>query len=89
VQVFGNSDLTTLEWVSKRMGETTVQTEAKADKSFKEAHEQGQSGKSWSPLAHHLMTPEEISRFFGRDDKLLRQLIIRPSRSPMILQRAF
>ena len=24
------------------------------------------------------MTPEEISRFFGRDDALVRQLIIRP-----------
>jgi type IV secretion system protein VirD4 len=35
------------------------------------------------------MTAEEISRFFGRDDKLLRQLVIRPTWSPMVLQRAY
>jgi type IV secretion system protein VirD4 len=35
------------------------------------------------------MTPAEVARFFGRDDHKLRQLIIRPTARPMVLQRAF
>jgi type IV secretion system protein VirD4 len=35
------------------------------------------------------MTPEEIALFFGRDDHLVRQLIIRPGCHPMVLQRAY
>lgn len=35
------------------------------------------------------MTAEEVSRYFGRDDKFLRQLIIRPKGHAIVLQRAF
>ena len=90
VQVFGNSDLTTLEWVSKKLGDTTVVKESReADKTFEQRTGEGESGKSWAPATHPLMTPEEVCRFFGRDDEYLRQLILRPGKSPIILQRAF
>lgn len=35
-----------------------------------------------------LLTPEEISQYFARDDHLCRQLIIQPGKRPWILQRA-
>jgi type IV secretion system protein VirD4 len=49
----------------------------------------GETGDSWGEQSHALMTPEEIALFFGRDDHLVRQLIIRPGCHPMVLQRAY
>jgi len=34
-----------------------------------------------------LLTPEEVARFFGRDDHEQRQLILRPGMPPGIIQR--
>ncbi|MDG1875324.1 MAG: hypothetical protein P8J27_15525 [Mariniblastus sp.] len=47
------------------------------------------TGESWSISNQPLMTPEEIRRFFSRDDKQLRQLVLRPGYHPAILQRVF
>ncbi len=38
--------------------------------------------------AQPLMTPEEIARYFGRDDAQLRQLVIWAGYDPMVLARA-
>lgn len=89
LQFFGNSDMQTLEWISKRLGETTIQTESQNRPGYSARVREGATGQSYSEHTQSLMTPEEISRFFGRDDKFLRQLIIRPTWSPMILQRAY
>lgn len=89
LQFFGNNDLTTLEWISRRLGQTSIQTASENDISLEAKTGKGESGQSWSAHIHDLMTPEEVSRFFGRDDPLLRQLIIRPGFKPMILQRAY
>lgn len=56
---------------------------------FEQAAKEALTGESWSLASHPLMTPEEIGRFFARDDPKFRQLIIRPGYRPMILQRAF
>ncbi len=88
LQFFGNSDLQTLEWISKRLGETTIKTINQNQTGHTERGKSGAMGMSSHEGVHSLMTLEEISRFFGRDDKLLRQLIIRPTCSPMVLQRA-
>lgn len=88
LQFFGNSDQTTLEWISKRLGDTVVKHKSQSELSYKGAVG-GESGASYSESVHPLMTPEEVSRFFGRDDDLLRQLIIRPSYNPIVLQRAY
>ena len=89
LQFFGNSDMLTLEWISKRLGDTTIQNASRNQPSYDQRAREGVTGQSYSQAVHKLMTPEEISRFFGRDDKYLRQLIIRPTWSPMVLQRVF
>jgi len=88
IQCFGNSELSTLEWVSKRLGPTTILTESHSEITYQARAAQGATGKSSASQVHDLMTPEELSRYFGRDDPLRRQLIIRPGYRPMILQRA-
>ena len=89
LQFFGNSDLETLTWISKRLGDTTVVTQSHSHVGRDASERQGATGDSWGQSTQALVTIEEASRFFGRDDHLLRQLIIRPSFRPMILQRAF
>jgi len=89
VQFFGNSDLTTLEWIEKRLGKTTIISESNNQPGVRARRDDGSVGQSFSETVCPLMTGEEASRFFGRDDELLRQLIIRASYPPMILQRAF
>ncbi len=89
LQFFGNSDLQTLEWISKRLGQTTVITSSSRNPAYNAKTQGGETGASWGEQSHPLMTPEEIAIFFGRDDQLVRQLIIRPSFEPMVLQRAY
>jgi type IV secretion system protein VirD4 len=88
LQFFGNSDTTTLEWLEKRLGTTTIQTKSRRNPSYSAKVRDGDTGESYNQQVHPLMTAEEISRFFGREDHHLRQLIIRPSGSPIVLQRA-
>lgn len=89
LQVFGCSDNTTLEYVSKRLGNAITLTRSTNSTTFDQATKQAASGDGWSLTNHALLDMEEISRFFARDDKLLRQLVLRPGYHPMILQRAF
>ncbi len=89
LQCFGNSDMTTLEYLSKLLGNAQVLNPSVNATSYEQAVKQGASGESWSLGSHPLLTPDEIARFFGRDDKLLRQLVLRPSYDPMVLQRVF
>lgn len=89
LQFFGNSDLKTLEWISKRLGQTTIHTTSQNQPGYSQRAKEGVTGQSFSQSVHPLMTAEEISRFFGRDDRFLRQLIIRPTWSPMVIQRAY
>jgi len=89
LQCFGNSDMTTLEYLSKQLGNAQVLNPSVNAPSYEQAVKQGASGESWSLGSHPLLTPDEIARFFGRDDKLLRQLVLRPSYHPMVLQRVF
>lgn len=87
LQFFGNSDLTTLEWISKRIGDTIVTTQSRSTATLAQSMG-GADGVSTSQSVYPVMPPEEISRFFGRDDEMARQLIIRSSHRPMVLQRA-
>lgn len=89
LQFFGNSDMQTLEWISKRLGQTTVKSESVKNPAYNSKVFGGETGNSWGEQSHALMTPDEVARFFGRDDKLVRQLIIRPTFEPLVLQRAF
>ena len=90
IQLFGNNDLTTLEWISKRLGSTTLEQLSASNVSPK-AREAGTmgAGESYAPHTVSLLEPDEVSMVFGRADPFLRQLIIRAGFAPMILQRAF
>jgi type IV secretion system protein VirD4 len=88
LQFFGNNDLTTLEWVSKRLGTTTIE-QISSSMVTPGAAGQGATGESFSPRTTAVLEPDEIALVFGRADPLLRQVIIRAGFAPMILQRAY
>lgn len=89
LQFFGNNDLTTLEWISKRCGRTSI--EARRLNALTPMQEQaGAKGESRSIEVHDLLTPDEVGRFFNRDDHKHRQLVLWASGTrPLILQRVF
>ena len=86
-QAFGNVDVTTTEYISKRLDKTVVevvrQTEVSPDQ-----REKGVGGLSRSAELHDLLTPGEVSRLFARSDPQQRQLILWAGKFPMILQRS-
>lgn len=88
LQFFGNNDLTTLEWVSKRLGTTTI-IQHSSSHVTPGAGDQGATGDSYAPRTVPILEPDEIALVFGRADTQLRQLVIRAGYAPMILQRAF
>ncbi len=88
LQFFGNNDTFTLEWISKRLGKTSLIVTRRAEVARAAQDRQGIQGESWSIEVQDLMTLEEVARYFGRDDRFCRQLIIRAGDDPMILQRA-
>ncbi len=89
VQIMGCADESTLSYVSSRLGQTVTLSRSSHAPTFEQAAKQAVSGESWSLANHPLMTGEEVGRYFSRDDKKLRQLILRPGYHPMVLQRAF
>lgn len=89
IQVMGCSDETSLSYIAKQLGQALALTRSTNAPTFEQAAKQAVTGESWSLASHALMTAEEIGRYFARDDKKLRQLILRPGYHPMILQRAF
>lgn len=90
VQCFGNNDLTTLEWISKRCGKTSIETLRKSDVTG-DGFRSGAKGESTATEIHELLTPDEVARWFGRDDPLLRQLVIWAGRKNplLVMQRAY
>ncbi|MCB0637353.1 MAG: type IV secretory system conjugative DNA transfer family protein [Lewinella sp.] len=86
IQFFGNNDLTTTEYVSKKLGKTQVEVSRKGEVG-PEGKTHGLTGQSESIELHDLMTPEEITRHFSRNDRMKRQLVIWAGYHPMILER--
>lgn len=86
LQFFGNNDLATTEYISKRLGKTRVEVARQGEVGARQI-EEGLSGKSGSIELYDLCTPEEITRQFARSDRLKRQLVIWTGYNPMILQR--
>ncbi len=87
MQFFGNNDLTTTEYISKRLGKTLVEA-IRAGEVAADQRDKGLSGKSETKELYDLLTPEEITRQFARSDRLQRQLVIWVGHHPMLLQRA-
>lgn len=83
---FGNNDMTTLAHINKRCGQTSLIVERSSQVTTQQ-RTGGATGASWSLEVRDLLTAEEASRFFGRDDRAQRQLIIRSGLPPAIIQR--
>ena len=89
LQFFGNNDLTTLEWISKRCGRTSIES-LRLNALTPMQEREGARGESRSIEVHDLLTPDEIGRFFNRDDHKHRQLVMWASGTrPLVLQRVF
>jgi len=87
LQFFANSDVTTLEYLSKRLGTTSVIVRNRSDVGDKDQTRNDRRGASWSVQTQPLLTIEEAGRLFGRDDELQRQLVLWAGYDPIILQR--
>lgn len=85
-QYFSNTDVTTTEYISKRLGKTTVLTATSKEASSKN-REQGITGKEFKYEQYPLATPDEVSLLFARNDPLKRQCVLLSGYQPMILQR--
>ena len=72
LQFFGNNDLETLEYISRRLGKTRIEV-ARQNEVGPEQSQSGLSGRSASMELHDLLTPDEVSRHFSRSDRLKRQ----------------
>lgn len=83
---FGNNDMTTLDYISKRCGQTSLIVERSSQVTTQQ-RAGGATGASWSVEVRELLTPEEASRFLGRDDREQRQLIIRSGLPPAMIRR--
>lgn len=86
-QCYSIADQTTSEYVSKRLGQAGTLSRSTNAPSFDQAIQQAATGESWSLGVHPLLNAEEVCRYFGRDDRMQRQLILRPGYRPMICQR--
>ena len=87
LQFFGVNDLESLEYISKRLGTTSLIVRNKSEVSDQDATRSGRVGATWSVQAQPLLTVDEIARLFGRFDPMARQLVIFPSFDPVVLQR--
>lgn len=86
LQFFGNNDLMTTEYVSKRLGKTVVKVTREGEAAT-DQKASGITGRSESLEQYDLLTPDEVSRQFARSDRLKRQLVLWAGYYPLILQR--
>lgn len=87
LQFFANNDTFTLEWIAKRLGTTSLIVRNRGEVGDRDQTSSGRLGHSWSLQARELMTLEEVGRFFARDDRHQRQLVLVAGRDPIICQR--
>lgn len=89
-QFFGNNDLTTLEWISRRLDKTSIETLSQSDVTLQQFR-RGATGEVRRTEVHELVTVDEAGRFFGRNDPELRQLVVHAGEKEpfLVLQRAF
>lgn len=86
LQFFGNNDLATTEYISRRLGKTRVGVMRESELG-PEQREKGGTGRTQAVELHDLLSPEEVARQFARSDRLKRQLVIWAGYHPMIVQR--
>jgi len=84
IQFFGNNDLTTLQYLSQRLGKSTIMQVSKGEISSSQAAG-GFTGESTQLHTIELMTSDEVSRFFSRQSNA--QIILWPGSDPITLDR--
>ncbi|KIT14715.1 type IV secretory system conjugative DNA transfer family protein [Jannaschia aquimarina] len=84
-QSFGLNDMMTLEYVSNRLGPTTVLTTSTNEISLGQAA-QGFDGKGKAMTSAPLLTPDEVAIYFSRQSQA--QCIIYPGLPPIWMHRA-
>ena len=83
-QYFANNDLTTLEYLSKKLGKSTLMQVSTGEISVSQGAN-GFTGESNSLHTIELMTPDEIEKFFSRQSG--NQLVLWPGAPPMATER--
>ena len=83
-QWFGINDLTTLKYLSERLGQTTLEVVSQGEISA-DQYSKGFTGQSRSHQQVPLMTTEEIGRYFSRQSN--RQLVLWPGTDPIAIDR--
>jgi len=86
LQFFGNNDVTTTEYISRRLGKTRIAVTREGEVA-PEQEQHGLKGRTEVTELHELLTPDEASRLFARSDPFKRQLVHWAGFDPMILQR--
>lgn len=86
LQAFGNVDLATTEYLSKRLDKTLVQI-SRPGEAGPEQREKGMTGRSETFELYDLLTPSEVALLFARNDKKHRQLLLWAGVNPMVIQR--
>jgi type IV secretion system protein VirD4 len=84
LQFFGLNDLTTLEYVSKRLGESSMLRLSQSEISTQQSV-QGFSGESRSIQNTKLLTPDEVAYFFSRQSN--NQLVLYAGADPIFMER--
>jgi len=84
LQFFGNNDLTTLDYISKRLGKTTI-VKASRGEALMEDTAKGRHGVSVQLHETELMTADEVGRFFSRQSGA--QLLLWPGAEPIAIDR--
>lgn len=84
IQAFGNSDLTTTEYLSKLLGSTQV-VERQDVRVSRDAMGHGDDGRREHIRNVRLLDPNEITQLFARETG--RQLVLMPGRPPIYLER--
>ena len=88
LQFFGNNDMETLEYMTRRLGKTSFTVKKESD-TTQTQRMGGGDGSSWATEVHDLITPEEAARYFSSNprNEYQRQLIIQAGKNPMVLER--
>jgi type IV secretion system protein VirD4 len=84
LQFFGNNDLTTLDYLAKRLGKSTIVQVSKGETTLDQIA-QGLTGETAQLHTVELMTGDEIGRFFSRQSKT--QLLLWPGSDPIAIDR--
>ena len=86
MQFFGNTDIATLEYLSRKLGKTTVPVTREAETSAEQA-QNALSGRSSDLHLHDLLSPHEIALLCARDNPARKQILLPAGRLPILAQR--